>query len=104
MRAGLGGLTLEPSPVLAEIKAIKSDAEVRLMRKAAALTDAAMAAIRDTLADGKPHTERELAWLADRAMLAGGADRTAFDSMVFKLTGSPASWNWPSCCFHHLAH
>ena len=82
VKAGLDGLPLEPSSVLAEIKAIKSDAEVRLMRKAAALTDSAMAAIRDTLADGKPHTERELALLADRAMLAGGADRTAFDSMV----------------------
>lgn len=79
---GLDGAPLETTPVLAEIKAIKSDAEVKLMRKAAALTDAAMAAIRDTLADSKPHTERELAWLADRAMLAGGADRTAFDSMV----------------------
>lgn len=82
VRAGLEGLKLETTSVLAEIKAIKSDAEVRLMRKAAALTDSAMAAIRDTLADGKPHTERELAWIADRAMLAGGADRTAFDSMV----------------------
>ncbi|HEX4986583.1 MAG TPA: Xaa-Pro peptidase family protein [Burkholderiales bacterium] len=82
VRAGLDGLTLKSSLVLAEIKAIKSDAEVRLMRKAAALTDAAMAAIRDALSDGRPHTERELAWLADRAMLAGGADRTAFDSMV----------------------
>ena len=82
VKAGLNGMPLEPTSVLAEIKAIKSDAEVRLMRKAAALTDAAMAAIRDTLADGKPHTERELALLADRAMLAGGADRTAFDSMV----------------------
>lgn len=82
VRAGLGGLALEPTPVLAEIKAVKSDAEIHLLRRAAALTDAAMSAIRDTLADGKPHTERELAWLADRAMLAGGADRTAFDSMV----------------------
>lgn len=82
VRAGLEGLKLETTSVLAEIKAIKSDAEVRLMRKAAALTDSAMAAIRDTLADGLPHTERELAWIADRAMLAGGADRTAFDSMV----------------------
>lgn len=82
VKAGLDGLPLEPTTVLAEIKAIKSDAEVRLLRKAAALTDSAMAAIRDTLADGKPHTERELALLADRAMLAGGADRTAFDSMV----------------------
>ena len=82
IKDGLGDLRLVPTPVLAEIKAIKSDAEVRLMRRAAELTDSAMAAIRDTLADGKPHSERELAWLADRAMLAGGADRTAFDSMV----------------------
>jgi Xaa-Pro aminopeptidase len=82
VRAGLDAIELESTSVLAEIKAIKSDAEVRLMRKAAALTDAAMAAIRDTLADGGSHTERDLAWIADRAMLAGGADRTAFDSMV----------------------
>ena len=82
IKEGLNGFRLEPTTLLAEIKAIKSDAEVRLMRKAAALTDQAMVAIRDTLADGKPHTERELALLADRAMLAGGADRTAFDSMV----------------------
>lgn len=82
IKDGLGHLHLEPTPVLAEIKAIKSDAEVHLMRRAAALTDSAMAAIRDALADGRPHSERELAWLADRAMLAGGADRTAFDSMV----------------------
>lgn len=82
IREGLGDLDLKATPVLAEIKAIKSDAEVQLMRRAAALTDSAMAAIRDALADGKPHSERELAWLADRAMLAGGADRTAFDSMV----------------------
>ncbi|WP_175772325.1 MULTISPECIES: M24 family metallopeptidase [Burkholderiaceae] len=82
LNAGLGELKLEPTMVLAEIKAIKSDAEVALMRKAAALTDLAMAAIRDALADGRPYTERELALIADRAMLAGGADRTAFDSMV----------------------
>jgi Xaa-Pro aminopeptidase len=82
IEARLGALELEPTMVLAEIKAIKSDAELALMRRAAALTDSAMAAIRDTLADGQPHSERELAWLADRAMLAGGAERTAFDSMV----------------------
>ena len=82
IKDGLGSLPLKATPVLAEIKAIKSDAEVRLMRKAASLTDSAMAAIRDVLADGKPHSERELAWHADRAMLAGGADRTGFDSMV----------------------
>lgn len=82
IQEGLGGVPLESTMVLAEIKAIKSDAEVRLMRKAATLTDAAMAAIRDALADSRAYSERELALLADRAMLAGGADRTAFDSMV----------------------
>jgi Xaa-Pro aminopeptidase len=82
IRAGLDGCVVAPTPVLAEIKAVKSDAEVALLRRAAALTDAAMEAIRLTLADGRPHSERELALAADRAMLAGGADRTGYDSMV----------------------
>jgi len=82
IKAGLGEMQLEPTPVLAEIKAVKSEAEVQLIRRAAALTDAAMAAIRDTLVDGQPHSERELGLIADRAMLAGGAGRTAYDTMV----------------------
>lgn len=80
--AGLGDMALEPTQVLAEIKAVKSEAEVRLIRHAARLSDAAMASIRDALADGRPRSERELALIADRAMLAGGAERTAYDSMV----------------------
>lgn len=80
--AGLGGRTLQATPLLAEIKAVKSEAEVVLIRHAAMLSDAAMAAIRDKLAAGGPCTERELALVADRAMLAGGAERTAYDSMV----------------------
>ncbi len=80
--AGLDGFDLAPTAVLAEIKAVKSPAELALLRKAAALTDAAMAAIRDVLEDGRPHTERELALCADRAMLEGGAERTAYDTMV----------------------
>jgi Xaa-Pro aminopeptidase len=79
---GLGGAALEPTTVLADLKAVKSPAEIRLLRKAAELTDLAMATIRDTLADGRPHSERELARLADAAMIAAGADRTAYDSMV----------------------
>ena len=78
----LGGAALEPTTALADLKAVKSPAEIRLLRKAAELTDLAMATIRDTLADGRPHTERELARLADAAMIAAGADRTAYDSMV----------------------
>lgn len=82
VRAALPGCAIAPTMALAEIKAVKSDAEVALLRRASALTDAAMEAIRLALADGKPHTERELAWVADRAMLDGGADRTGYDSMV----------------------
>jgi Xaa-Pro aminopeptidase len=82
LEAGLAPLSLKPTSVLAEIKAIKSDAEIRLLRKAALLTDDAMAAIRDALAAGGRYTERDLAHIADQAMLAGGADRIAYDSMV----------------------
>ena len=78
----LGGAALDPTTALADLKAVKSPAEIRLLRKAASLTDLAMATIRDTLADGRPHSERELARLADASMIAGGADRTAYDSMV----------------------
>ncbi|KAF2488657.1 peptidase M24 [Lophium mytilinum] len=82
IKATIGPLTLTPHPILAEIKAVKSPAEIALIRKASALTDIAMMAIQKTLSDGHPHTERELALDADRAMLAHGADRTAYDSMV----------------------
>lgn len=82
IRAALGAAKLETTMVLAEIKAVKSDAEVALMRKASALTDAAMEAIRLALATGRLHSEMELAHIADCAMLAGGADRTGYDSMV----------------------
>ena len=83
IRAAIGEqIKLEPSPVLAEIKAIKSDREVNLIRKASYLTDQAMEAIRERLADGQPHSERELAWVADMRMIENGAERTAYDSMV----------------------
>jgi Xaa-Pro aminopeptidase len=91
LHGGLHGLTLESSAVLAEIKAVKSDAEVGLLRKAARLTDAAMAAIHGLLSDGRPHSEREMSHVADMAMLAGGADRTGYDSMVH--SGHRAGYN-----------
>ncbi len=82
IRAELPNTTLEPTEVLAKLKAVKSEQEVRLIRKAAELTDLAMATIQGILADGKPHSERELAHRADAAMLLAGADRTAYDTMV----------------------
>lgn len=89
--SGIENLSLEPTDVLAKIKAVKSDAELRLLRRAAAITDGAMEAIRDALVDGGRYSERELALLADRSMLAAGADRTAFDSMV--QTGPRSAYN-----------
>ncbi len=91
LRERLGGTRLEITSVLADLKAVKSPAEVRLLRKAAVLTDAAMAAIQRTLADGRPHSERELAQLADATMISGGADRTAYDTMV--QTGPRSAYN-----------
>jgi Xaa-Pro aminopeptidase len=91
VEAGIGALDLQPTAVLAEIKAVKSDREVALIRKASLLADAAMEAIQKTLADGRPHSERELALIADRAMLDGGAERTGYDSMV--QTGSRSAYN-----------
>jgi Xaa-Pro aminopeptidase len=91
LRSGLDPVQILPTSVLAEIKAVKSDAEIGLLRRAAALTDAAMAAIRDALVTGERYSERDLALLADRAMLAGGADRTAYDSMV--QTGPRSAYN-----------
>jgi Xaa-Pro aminopeptidase len=82
LRERLSGARIEPTSTLADLKAVKSPAEVHLLRKAASLTDAAMATIQKTLADGRPHSERELAQLADAAMIVGGADRTAYDTMV----------------------
>lgn len=73
---------LTPHPLLSILKSIKTPLEIALIRRASALTDIAMSAIREALATGEPHTERQLALLADRAMLAAGADRTAYDSMV----------------------
>ena len=60
---------------------MKSPAEVHLLRKAASLADLAMATIRDTLAEGGL-TASASARLADAAMIATGADRTAYDSMI----------------------
>ncbi len=91
IKAAIGNLRLEPHPVLAEIKAVKSEHEIALIRKASYLTDQAMEAIKEALADGQPHTERELALLADQRMLAGGAERTAYDSMV--QTGYRSAFN-----------
>jgi Xaa-Pro aminopeptidase len=78
----LGRVTLVPTSVLAEEKARKSSWELAHMREAARITDHAMAAIREALETHGPMSERDLARLADEAMLAAGADGPAYLSMV----------------------
>ncbi|OZM75759.1 Xaa-Pro peptidase family protein [Pseudonocardia sp. MH-G8] len=87
----LGGVRPTPTDVLAEVKAVKSEWEIDILREAARFNDIAMEVIRVALATGKTYTERELARMADAAMIDAGADGVAFLSMV--QSGPRASWN-----------
>ncbi|GAB4566434.1 MAG: aminopeptidase P family protein [Anaerolineae bacterium] len=63
-----------------EIRAVKDEAEIGLIREAARIADAALAA---ALAEVRPGMlERDLAWLLERRMREQGADGPAFDIIV----------------------
>lgn len=81
VEAALGARRLQPTNALARVKAVKSDWEVAQLRRAAELTDTAIAAIKEALEDG-PRTERELARRAEIAMIEAGADAVGYRSMV----------------------
>ena len=53
-----------------------------MIRIATYVTDQALEAIKETLVDGKPNSERGLAIAADIRMLNCGAERTKCDSMI----------------------
>lgn len=87
----LEGRPLRPTDVLAKAKAVKSEWEISILREAARFNDIAMEVIRDAVAGGEAHSERDLARLADAAMIDAGADGVAFLSMV--QSGPRSSWN-----------
>lgn len=89
--SALGSTPLEPTEVLAETKAVKSEWEISILREAARFNDIALEVIRDALATGETYTERQLARMADTAMIQAGADGVAFLSMV--QSGPRSSWN-----------
>jgi Xaa-Pro aminopeptidase len=91
VEAALDGTPLQVTDVLAKVKAVKSEWEIGILREAARFNDIAMEVIRDALASGVPQTERDLARLADSAMIDAGADGVAFLSMV--QSGPRSSWN-----------
>ncbi len=67
---------VDAGPVLREMRAIKSDREVEVIRRACHLADAALEAAMDAVRPGV--TEFELAGEANRAMFSGGAEHPAF--------------------------
>lgn len=66
--------TLEP------LREIKTAAEIEAIRRAAAITDQAMAQVNEIARPGM--TERELAWELEKLMREGGADGLAFEIIV----------------------
>jgi Xaa-Pro aminopeptidase len=63
-----------------ELRTVKDDAEIELLRRACAITDAAFAQLLPLIGPGA--SERELAIALERAMTDHGADGVAFDTIV----------------------
>ncbi|HEY1642399.1 MAG TPA: Xaa-Pro peptidase family protein [Streptosporangiaceae bacterium] len=77
----LGEVRLVPlGRVVEELRMVKDDAELALLTRACAITDAAFAELLGQIRPGR--TERELAIALEHAMTDHGADGLAFDSIV----------------------
>ena len=76
-----GGVELVPRRGLVEeLRAVKDDAELEAVRRAAALTSEAYARFADERFAGR--TERELAWRLDELFHELGAEAPAFETIV----------------------
>jgi Xaa-Pro aminopeptidase len=76
-----GEHALKPADGLIEqLRQIKDDEELKIMRQAIALTDRVYSAVVAQLRPGQ--TEREVAWELERALREGGADGMAFGPVV----------------------
>lgn len=87
---------LAPSTALAKVKAVKSAWEIEQLRYAAALTDVAVARMKEIVVAGEPISERDLAREADMSMIAAGADGPAYLTMVQSGPRSAFSLALPS--------
>ncbi|MEU5866309.1 aminopeptidase P family protein [Nonomuraea sp. NPDC047529] len=77
---GEGGGLVPLGPLVEELRAVKDEAELELIRTACALTDQAFADVLPLIAPGL--TERAVARLLDNRMTELGADKPAFDTIV----------------------
>lgn len=66
--------------VVEEIRAVKDEHELELLRRSTALTDAAFEHLQQSLRPGM--TEREAAWQIESYMRTHGASKVAFDLIV----------------------
>jgi Xaa-Pro aminopeptidase len=81
LRALAGAPRLIPlGRAVEELRTVKDDTELELLRQACAITDAAFADVLELITPGR--TEREVAIALERAMTDRGADGLAFDSIV----------------------
>jgi len=84
LRDALPGVYVAPGQVLdiklKRMREVKSADEVEKIRAAQRIAEAAFAQVLPTIVPGM--TERELALALDFAMLCGGAERVAFDTIV----------------------
>lgn len=82
-RAELADTTPELVPLgraVEELRTVKDEAEIALLREACAITDRAFDAVLPSLRPGV--TEREIAVALERVMVDFGADKPAFDSII----------------------
>lgn len=63
-----------------ELRTVKDEGEVDLLKRAVDVADAAMEAVSPTIQPGE--TEREVAWRLEKAMRELGADSISFDTIV----------------------
>lgn len=81
LQEGLNGIDLVPlKGVLREARMIKDAEELKVLRRAIAVTDTAFARIAEAARAGM--TEKELALEVERQLLLAGGDRLSFDSIV----------------------
>lgn len=76
------------------LRFVKSAADLALIRKAAAITDAAMAEVNNLAKPGK--TEKQLAWELEKHMRDNGADGLAFDIIVASGPNGAMAHHHPS--------
>lgn len=74
------GQAAQPTELLARLKCIKSEAEIRLMRAAGRLADQSMRDLQLNIREGM--TEREAVQIMHTSLFQNGADSQAFDVMV----------------------